>query len=163
MPDAGVRSCAGHVPSPPASPLPTILHRHALSLPGAVLLALLTPAPLLSAWNARAPYIQPRRILFQRLRSGLGRHRIASGTTLGDVLTLPLTPLFGPGFALADGSGFAAVFGLGLALSVRLSMRLSGARSAARCCPRRRLLGEPPPSPARRAPQKGSGSVTPAR
>ncbi|MEV7129212.1 trypsin-like serine protease [Streptomyces sp. NPDC093260] len=94
-------------------------HNHALPRPGAVLLALLTPAPLLSAWNARARYVQPRRILFQRLRSRIGWHRIALGTTLGGVLMLPLTPLFGPGFALAAGAGFAAVFGFGLALSVR--------------------------------------------
>ncbi|MFH8411219.1 trypsin-like serine protease [Streptomyces sp. NPDC018019] len=100
--------------------LAVCLHRnHALPLPGAVLLAMLTPAPLLSAWNARARYVQPRRILFQRLRSRLGWSRIALGATLGGVLMLPLTPLFGPGFALAAGAGFAAVFGLGLALSVR--------------------------------------------
>ncbi|MGW3177200.1 trypsin-like serine protease [Streptomyces sp. NPDC001153] len=94
-------------------------HNHALPLPGAVLLALLTPAPLLSVWNARARYVQPRRILFQRLRSRLGWSRIALGATLGGVLMLPLTHLFGPGFALAVGAGFAAVFGFGLALSVR--------------------------------------------
>ncbi|MEU0255503.1 trypsin-like serine protease [Streptomyces sp. NPDC006184] len=94
-------------------------HNHALPLPGAVLLALLTPAPLLSAWNARARYVQPRRILFGRLRSRRGWSRIVLGATLGGVLMLPLTPLFGPGFALAAGAGFAAVFGLGLALSVR--------------------------------------------
>ncbi|MFE5852638.1 NACHT domain-containing protein [Streptomyces sp. NPDC056500] len=94
-------------------------HNQALPLPGAVLLALLTPALLLSAWNARAPYVQPRRILFQRLRSRRGWSRIALGVTLGGVLMLPLTPLFGPGFALAAGAGFAVIFGLGLALSVR--------------------------------------------
>ncbi|MCM2387542.1 hypothetical protein NBG84_04325 [Streptomyces sp. CWNU-1] len=95
-------------------------HRNqALPLPGAVLLALLTPVPLLSAWNARAPYVQPRRILFQRLRSRRGWSRIALGATLGGVLMLPLTPLFGPGFALAAGAGFTVVFGFGLALSVR--------------------------------------------
>ncbi|MFF3504075.1 hypothetical protein [Streptomyces sp. NPDC003247] len=94
-------------------------HNRALPLPGAVLLGLLTPAPLLSAWNARARYVQPRRILFQRLRSRLGWSRIALGATLGGVLMLPLTSLFGEGFALAAGSGFAVVFGFGLALSVR--------------------------------------------
>ncbi|MFD5452385.1 trypsin-like serine protease [Streptomyces sp. NPDC127100] len=100
--------------------LAVCLHRnHALPLPGAVLLALLTPAPLLSAWNARARYVQPRRILFQRLCSGLGWSRVLLGATLGGVLMLPLTPVFGPGFALAAGTGFAAVFGFGLALAVR--------------------------------------------
>ncbi|CAM5531551.1 hypothetical protein STENM223S_01132 [Streptomyces tendae] len=94
-------------------------HNHALPLPGAVLLALLTPAPLLSAWNARARYVEPRRILFQRLGSRLGWSRISLGATLGGVLMLPLTPLFGPGFALAAGTGSAAVYGFGLALSVR--------------------------------------------
>ncbi|WP_438484459.1 NACHT domain-containing protein [Streptomyces sp. S186] len=92
---------------------------HALPLPGTVLLALLTPAPLLSAWNARARYVQPRRILFQRLRSRLGWSRIILGVTLGCVLMLPLTALFGEGFAQAAGAGFAVVFGFGLALSVR--------------------------------------------
>ncbi|MFJ2170559.1 hypothetical protein [Streptomyces griseofuscus] len=100
--------------------LAVCLHRnHALPLPGVGLLALLTPAPLLSVWNARARYVQPRRILFQRLSSRLGWTRIALGATLGGVLMLPLTLLFGPGFALAAGAGFAAVFGFGLALSVR--------------------------------------------
>ncbi|MFJ8851012.1 trypsin-like serine protease [Streptomyces sp. NPDC102437] len=103
--------------------LAVCLHRnHALPLPGAVLLALLTPAPLLSAWNARARYAQPRRILFQRLRSRLGWSRIFLGATLGGVLMLLLTPVFGPGFALAAGAGFAAVFGLGLALAVRADL-----------------------------------------
>ncbi|GGL66807.1 hypothetical protein GCM10010129_07790 [Streptomyces fumigatiscleroticus] len=99
------------------------LHRnHALPLPGAVLLALLTPAPLLSAWNARARYVQPRRIVFQRLRSRLGWSRIGLSVTLGGVLMLPLTALFGQGFALAAGGGFAFVFGFGLALSVRADL-----------------------------------------
>ncbi|MBM9624237.1 NACHT domain-containing protein [Streptomyces zhihengii] len=92
---------------------------NALPLPGALLLALLTPAPLLSAWNARSPYVQPRRILFQRLGSILGWSRMLLGTALGGVLMLPLTPLFGAGFALAAGAGSATVFGFGLALSVR--------------------------------------------
>lgn len=103
--------------------LATCLDRNqALPLPGALLLALLTPAPLLSAWNARARYVQPRRIQFQRLRSRLGWSRIMLGATLGGVLMLPLTLLFGPGFALAAGAGFAAVFGFGLALSVRVDI-----------------------------------------
>ncbi|MEV8128729.1 trypsin-like serine protease [Streptomyces sp. NPDC085944] len=100
--------------------LAVCLHRnHTLPLPGAVLLLLLTPAPLLSAWNARARYVEPRRILFQRLGSRLGWSRILLGATLGGVLMLPLTPVCGPGFALAAGAGSAAVFGFGLALSVR--------------------------------------------
>ncbi|WP_055468910.1 NACHT domain-containing protein [Streptomyces ardesiacus] len=96
--------------------LAVCLHRnHALPL----LLALLTPAPLLSSWNARARYVEPRRILFRRLGSRLGWSRILLGATLGGVLMLPLTPVFGQGFALAAGAGSAAVFGFGLALSVR--------------------------------------------
>ena len=103
--------------------LTVCLHRdHALPLPGAVLLGLLTPAPLLSAWHARARYVQPRRILFQRLRSRLGWSRITLGGALGSVLMLPLVPLFGRGFALAAGTAFAVVYGFGLALSVRADL-----------------------------------------
>ncbi|CAG6390633.1 hypothetical protein NMG29_09645 [Streptomyces cocklensis] len=91
----------------------------ALPLPGAVLLALLTPAPMVAAWEARGRHVQPRRMLFQRLRGRLGWNRVALGTVLGGVLMLPLAPLFGQGFALAAGGAFAFVFGLGLALSVR--------------------------------------------
>jgi hypothetical protein len=87
--------------------------------PGAVLLALLTPAPMVAAWEARGRHVQPRRMLFQRLRGRLGWNRVALGTVLGGVLMLPLAPLFGQGFALAAGGAFAFVFGLGLALSVR--------------------------------------------
>ncbi|QHA07526.1 hypothetical protein GQF42_33220 [Streptomyces broussonetiae] len=93
--------------------------RNELPFPGLPLLLLLAPAPLLAAWNARAPYIQPRRILFQRLRSRLGWGRVGLGALLGWALVLPLTPLFGAGYALAAGIASASVFGFGLALSVR--------------------------------------------
>lgn len=99
------------------------LHRTgSLPLPGAALLALLTPAPMVAAWEARARHVQPRRILFQRLRGGLGWNRVALGTVLGGVLMLPLAPLFGQGFALAAGGAFAFVFGFGLALAVRVDL-----------------------------------------
>ncbi|WP_330340524.1 hypothetical protein [Streptomyces sp. NBC_00557] len=98
-------------------------HRNgALPLSGAVLLALLTPAPLVSAWEARGRHVQPRRMLFQRLRGRLGWSRVGLGTVLGGVLMLPLAPLFGQGFALAAGGAFAFVFGFGLALSVRVDV-----------------------------------------
>ena len=105
----------------PALALLTICLRqhHQLPFPGLPLLFLLTLAPLLAAWSARAPYIQPRRILFQRLRSKLGWRRVGLGALLGWVLALPLTPLFGAGYALAASVAFASVFGFGLALSVR--------------------------------------------
>lgn len=93
-----------------------------LPLPGAALLLLLTPAPLVSAWEARGRHAQPRRMVFERLgrRGGrLGWSRVALGTVLGGVLLLPLAPLFGQGFALGAGGAFAFVFGFGLALSVR--------------------------------------------
>jgi hypothetical protein len=98
--------------------------RNELPFPGLPLLLLLTPAPFLAAWNARAPHIQPRRILFRRLRSSLGRRRIALGILLGWVLPAPLTPLFGAGYALALALAFALVFGFGLALSVRADIDL---------------------------------------
>ncbi|MER5794099.1 hypothetical protein [Streptomyces sp. NPDC001980] len=93
--------------------------RNQLPLPGLVLLLLLTPAPLASAWQARAPFAQPRRMMFRRLRGRFARVRVVLGAVTGGVLMLPLIPLFGQGFALGAGGGFAFVFGFGLALSVR--------------------------------------------
>ncbi|WP_269856065.1 hypothetical protein [Streptomyces sp. RPT161] len=105
----------------PAFVLLTICLRqcHELPSPGLPLLLLLSPAPFLAAWSARARHIQPRRILFQRLRSRLGCRRIGLGALLGWALLPPLTPLFGVGYALAVAIAFTLVFGFGLALSVR--------------------------------------------
>ncbi|WP_416974151.1 hypothetical protein [Streptomyces sp. 4F14] len=94
-------------------------HNDALPVPGAALLGLLAPAPVLAAWEARARHAQPRRMMFQRLRGRPAWKRVGLGTVLGGVLMLPLAPLFGQGFALAAGGAFAFVFGFGLALSVR--------------------------------------------
>ena len=96
------------------------LRRHPeLPFHGLPLLLLLTPAPALAAWNVRAGYIQPRRILFQRLRFALGWSRIGFGALLGGILVLPSALLFGPGYGLAFGTAFGLVFGCGFALSVR--------------------------------------------
>ncbi len=87
--------------------------------PGAELLLLVASLPTASAWAVQRRWVQPRNINPARLRSRMGLSRIGLGGIVGGTSGLIVARFTDPAFGLAFGGGFASVFGLGFAVSVR--------------------------------------------
>ena len=105
-------------------------HNGYFPFPGLWVVASVAVMPLVAGWGGLGHWLQPRQIVFSRIRHPKGAERLLLSLLVAACLGVEGSLVFGTGFGAAFGIGFALVHGLGLATAVRWDIHLLAAFAA---------------------------------